>query len=743
MRAGERGPRHAFENPAARSEFVPLANKTNRQSAWPARGAPAEAILTRRLTYLAVFFLACCAGHAQWDDARLRPFVMNHRAAGASPADVSFLLQAPAGKDGFIRIQNGHLAKGNGQRIRFWGVHFTDWSRGSIEIPSKQDAPMWAATLARFGIDLVRLHFLDLDAPRGIIDGTKTDSRSFDAAQLDRLDFEVSQFKKRGIYVDLNLNVGRSYKAGDGVRDFDKIGWAKGLTLFDPRLIELEKEYAQHLLTHVNPYTGLAYRDDPAVAIVEMLNENGIYLGFHAPTPFYDEELTTLYNNWLSAHVSPEKLKELRTAAEVAPGAPIPRLTAQQARSASKERFETELAFYMDTESRFYEEMRGYLKNQLGVKCPVTGTADHSHSSSPYPMLESLAKLDILDGHVYWEHPGAPPPLNTPMVDDPLHSTVVQLSRTAFAGKPYTVSETNHPFPNEYASEGIPIIAAYGAFEDWDAIVTYTFEPKRDPDWKPYVGDAFDISLDPVRMTEMAAGALMFLRGDVQAARETVSRTYSREQVLESRLLTGSSAPYFTPGFPLALPLEHAVRIQSLDGPPTQKFSVPDPNPIVSDTGELSWYTAADKDGLVTVDTPRTQALIGFIKANHRVLSQLSADVSNDFATVVLSSLDGRPLAQSGRMLLTAGSRVANTGMRWNDSHTRLVEQGGAPTLIEPVSGAVTLRNIEKAESVSAVALDGSGKPIGDALAATKTAAGWVLRIGQPVTTWYVISVRR
>ncbi len=58
-----------------------------------------------------------------------------------------------------------------------------------------------------------------------------------------------------------------------------------------------------------------------------------------------------------------------------------------------------------------------------------------------------------------------------PMVNDPLHSTVVQLSRTAFAGKPYTVSETNHPFPNEYASEGIPILAAYAGFQDWDMIM--------------------------------------------------------------------------------------------------------------------------------------------------------------------------------------------------------------------------------------------------------------------------------
>lgn len=702
---------------------------------------PSEPTLIRRLQSLAAFLLFSSSALAQWNDSLLRPFVMDHRAGGSSPADVSFLLDGPAGKDGFVRVQNGHLAKGNGQRIRFWGVHFTDWSRGSVEIPSKEDAPMWAATLARFGVNLVRLHFLDLDSPRGIIDPTGADSRSFDPRQLDRLDFEVAEFKKRGIYVDLNLNVGRSYKAGDGVRDFARIRWAKGLTMYDPRLIELEKEYARRLLTHVNPYTGTAYRDEPAVAIVEILNENGLYVGFHAPTPYYDDELTAQYNAWLEK-CAPEELSKLRTLASVGKDAPVPRLTSLEAAAAPKERYETETAFYMDTEAKFYEDMHGYLKGDLGVKCPIIGTADHSHTGSPYPMLAALSKLDVVDGHVYWEHPGSPGPVNTPMVNDPLDSTVVQLSRTALAGKPYTVSETNHPFPNEWASEGIPIIAAYGAFQDWDAIVMYTFEPKREPDWRPYVGDAFDISLDPVRMTEMAAGALMFLRGDVQCARQTVNRTYSKEEVLESRLLPHSEQPYFTPGFPLALPLEHAVRIQSLAGPPTDKFTATEADPIVSDTAELAWYTSAEKTGLVTVETSRTQALIGFLKANHEVLRNLGANITNNFAAIVLSSLDGQPLARSHQMLLTAGSRVANTGMKWNDSRTRLQNQGGPPTLIEPVAGTVTLRNLEKAADVSVAALDGAGKPIGDTIRAKKAAGGWVFPIGVPVTTWYVVSVR-
>ena len=498
----------------------------------------------------AIVLLMASAAAAQWNDSALRPFTMNHRHAGSSAVDLSFLLDAPAGKSGFVRVQGGHFVKGDGSRIRFWGVHLTDWSPGSVLLPPKEDIPMWANSLARFGVNCVRLHFLDLPAPRGIIDGTKDDSRSFDPQQLDRLDFMVSELKSRGIYVDLNLNVGRSYKAGDGVRDYDKIRWGKGVILYDPRLIELQKEYARQLLTHRNPYTGSEYRNEPAVAIVEIDNENGIGVGFRAPTAYYQDELTNDYNDWL------------RHSAGAAVGAPVPLLKGSEVAAAPEDRFRNEVSFYMSIEDSYYREMNRYLKTDIGVKVPVIGTADHSHTSSGFPMLTSLLQMDALDGHIYWEHPESPPPVNTPMVNDPLHSTVVQLSRTAFAGKPYTVTETNHPFPNEWASEGIPIIAAYGSFQDWDAILTYTFEPKRAADWQPYVGDPFDISHDPVRMTEFAAGAVIFERADVSHARDFVERTYSREQVIDSRRLPSSEIPYFTPGFPLAIPLEHGVRIR-------------------------------------------------------------------------------------------------------------------------------------------------------------------------------------
>ena len=94
-------------------------------------------------------------------------------------------------------------------------------------------------------------------------------------------------------------------------------------------------------------------------------------------------------------------------------------------------------------------------------------------------------------------------------------------------------------------------------------------------------------------------------------------------------------------------------------------------------------------------------------------------------------------------MLLTAGSRVSNTGLTWNDAHTRTANQGESPSLIEPVTGTVVLRDIQAAKAVSASALDGAGHPIGDPIQAKKTPQGWAFPIGSPVTTWYVVSVTR
>ena len=677
----------------------------------------------------------------------MKPYSLNDVAAARrhSPVDMSFLLDAPAGKYGFVQVKNGHLADGRGKRIRLWGVNITDWSPGSRQIPAKKYAAYWAATLARYGVNCVRFQFLDLRAPRGLISDKSATTQVLDPAQLNREDYFIAQLEKRGIYIDLNLLVGRPFADADGVVDAKRLGQgAKGTSLFDKRLIELQKQYARQLLDHRNPYTDRKYVDDPGVALIEINNEDAIDIGYHAPAPFYLHELTAMYNTWLEKHRTPQQIAQLRSITGAKGDAPVPLMQEPwQAPYAPQLRYYAEAEFYEHVQRSYFAGMEQYLKQILGLKSLVIATADHSHLRSGYPVLKATQHMDVIDGHDYWEHPDKYV-RKSAMVNDPLHSTVVKLSRSAIADKPYTVSEVNEPFPNNYDSEQIPILASYGLLQNWDAIMWYTFEPKADPNWKPYVGDPFDMSQDPVKMAELAEGALVFERGDVAAARKTVTRSYSAKQVYDSMILPAATqAPYFTPGFPLQLPLEHEVRISSFDGPPTQKFrhqAVPDS--IISDTGQLAWYTSHGKHGLVTIDAPRTQGLVGFVRASGKAVGHLKADVDNRFCTIWLTSIDDKPIAKSSHMLLVAGGRVENTGERWNTADTGLTHWGGPPTLIDQVRGTLTLRHLDGAQSVLLQPINGAGQPEGVSIVAKKTQQGWVFPLGKPVAPWYEVTVR-
>jgi hypothetical protein len=397
--------------------------------------------------------------------------------------------------------------------------------------------------------------------------------------------------------------------------------------------------------------------------------------------------------------------------------------------------------------------MARYLKADLDVQPPLAGTSDHNHGKSGYPLLTATSLLDIVDGHVYWQHPryltdpagrrrGFEIP-NTPMVNDPLRSTVVQLSRTAMAGKPYTVSEVNHPFPNEYACEGIPILAAYAALHDWDGIYWYTLAHAALVDEAPKGIGHFDLAPDPLKMTQLAAGALVFLRGDVRPAKETVTRSYAREQIYESLRLPWAESPYVTPGFPPQLALLHATRISSLAGPPTGKFSVEAAERLISDTGEIWWSGFQNKQGVVGVHTPCSEAYVGHVGGVPAATGNMTLLVQPPFCAATLSALDDQPIARASRLLLTATARVATTGMRWNEKRTSLEDWGRTPPCIEPVTGTVMLQKLTGATGVEAQPLDATGHPLGEARRATPVADGWKVPLGAPPTTWYLIRVMR
>lgn len=726
---------------------------------------------------------AVCAARsapAAADQPHWAPFVINHFARKDSLADASFLLDAPAGKHGFVRARNGHLYFQDGTRLRCWGVNLTGWTPGSAEIPPHHEADVFAAELARLGVDCVRLHFLDMPdvthlrnhdigpsgdpepvthTPVGLIDASRDDTSHFDPTQLDHLDYFFAQLKKHGIYADFNLNVGHTWKPGDDIPDATLIGVAKGETYIGPELIAHEKQYAKMLLDHRNPYTGLRYADDPAVSTVEIVNENSLLefwmrnwmrgeLVKGAPrhqldfTPHYLALLTRMYNDWLATHRSPEQIARIRKDAGVAAGEPVPILHRQQFEAASTLLFYSQGDFLIDAERHFLEGMRTFLRKQVGVKAPIIATADHSYFIPGEPLLETTQHFDIVDAHVYWQHPALFGKRDTPMVNDPDGSILQRLSRTAMLGKPFTVSEVNEPFPHDYDAEQIPILAAYAALQDWDGVFFYSFETKLAGQWKGMIGDHFDMAEHPTKIAELPVGAMIFLRGDVAPARKIVTRSYSRDQVLEMMRMPMSAMPSFTPGYPARLPLVHETRIKCLDCTPVAAKAPPETMPIVSDTGQIKWSVDHGKDGVVTIDTRRSQAIVGFIRQTHARTTNLTADISTPFAAITLSSLDGKPIDHSNEMLLTTTARVKNTGMVWNSRHSVTSKWGTAPTLIEPVTGWLQFRDLVGVVGITATPLDGAARPM-TPINARLLENGWELPIGTPATTTYLIRVYR
>ena len=235
------------------------------------------------------------------------PFVVSYDTP-SNITNVSDWLQAPAGKTGFVRADEGQLVTDDGP-IRFWA---TNMCFGGC-FPSHEQAERVAARMARFGINCVRMHHMD----SGDIWGKSANKTIIDPNQLDKLDYFIYQLKRHGVYTNINLHVSRWLGDKEGFPNRDgRPNYDKGVGNFEPRMIEAQKQYAKDLLTHVNPYTKTAYKNEPAVAFVEISNEDALFAvwGWGQLDDLAEPYATTFrkqWNAWLrKKYGSTEKLRE-------------------------------------------------------------------------------------------------------------------------------------------------------------------------------------------------------------------------------------------------------------------------------------------------------------------------------------------------------------------------------------------------------------------------------------------------
>ena len=256
----------------------------------------------------ALTLFACVAA------AELKPFVLPWDDASPGLTSLAHWQEEPAGTRGWITVDaDGHFDLA-GERIRFLGVN----TGAGDCFPAREVAAKVAARMARFGINNVRFHHMDANwANPGLIDYSRTDTRSLRADSLDRLHYFINELKQNGITSNLNLLVSHDHRAADGLpAEVDLMEWKdkQALSFFNDAMVDLQKEYATRLLGSTNPYTGLRLADDPAIAFVEILNENGAIQNWfdnlldEMPAVFRNE-LNARWNTWLGErYTSTEEL---------------------------------------------------------------------------------------------------------------------------------------------------------------------------------------------------------------------------------------------------------------------------------------------------------------------------------------------------------------------------------------------------------------------------------------------------
>ena len=239
--------------------------------------------------------------------ADLQPFRMPWNDASEGITNLQAWQPRPAGAEGRVTLSSdGHYAIA-GQRTRFLGVDIV----AASAFPSHANAEAHAARLARFGFNAVRLHQLEApyDKPNALIDYSAGTSRTFSADRLERLQYFFAQLAAHGIYADVNLLVYREFQPADGLgAEISQMTWPEqaALGFFNDTALALHKEYATQLLTAPNPYRGgLSFAQDPAVAFVEVMNENGLlqqWLGGTLDTmpAIYRAQLQARWNQWLA-----------------------------------------------------------------------------------------------------------------------------------------------------------------------------------------------------------------------------------------------------------------------------------------------------------------------------------------------------------------------------------------------------------------------------------------------------------
>ncbi len=688
--------------------------------------------------------------------------------AATSAIDLRYLNEKFAGELGIIRIKEGAFVHSStGEPVRFWAVN------GPPQALTGEPLRRCARWLAKYGVNMVRIHggYFDKD---GEVDLLKVKH----AIEI------VAAMKAEGIYSHFSIYfpLWITPRADNRwLRGYDGTKHPFAALLFNLEFQTQYRKWWTALLTTPSPATGKRLIDEPAVASLEIQNEDSFFFWTFAEKNLPDEQwriLEKLFAAWLE-----KKHGSLEAALKSWKGEKADRDAPAEGRigflplwnlfNQKSDRGQDTAAFLLELQTQFYSDTHAFLRS-LGFKGPITASNWSTASPEVFGPLEKLSYTagDFIDRHGYFgcNHKG-------PNAEWSIRNAHTYSDRSAlrfeaedptkpkqfvhpamdihYNGKPSMISETTWNRPNRFRSEAPLYFAAYGALQHTDAIVHFAFDGAN---WsvKPNFWMQQWTLASPAMLGQFPAAALIYRRGliapgDVLAQialnkndlAHLKGTPLPQEAALDELRLKDipETAADLKPGQRLDPLLHYAgratVTFRDAPGSATLRDLKPFINhaaqTVTSTTGELNLDYSK---GLLRIDAPAAQGASGNLKSAAEIQTKDLKIVSGlDLGHIIAVSLDGKPLATSSRILLQVMSEEKTSAFATEPVSAtvkRITNIGTDPWLVKEINGVVLFKRAD-ANALKVTALDWNGYPTGS----TGNAAEIKL---QPQTLYYLIS---
>jgi hypothetical protein len=380
------------------------------------------------------------------------------------------------------------------------------------------------------------------------------------------------------------------------------------------------------------------------------------------------------------------------------------------------------IEFLVDVEREYSVGMYNFIRNDLKARGLVT--CSQSWLGGIGGVLRE-ARMDWVDHHAYWQHPNFPRRPwdskdwnigNTPMVRDVGGGTFPHLALHRVADKPFTVTEYNHAAPNEYATETMPLIAAYAAWQDWDGIFLFDYNGDHRNWNENKIRGFFSADTDPNKMAFVPAAALIFRTGIMPSSPTRVNLQVPQNGVVNLLGRNGLNGFWDSnvtglwnaQGLQKTDWLAGRTAIQFVPGTGTPTISRATAN--IALPASLSW-NADGNNSRFTMVAPAARVASGFLGGQTIALGDASVQMETtprNWATITLTARDRKALPQSSQILLTVMDKAENQGMTWNAERNSVSDQWGTgPVLAQTVPATISLQTTAKSATVHA--LDATG----------------------------------